>query len=132
MSALTPSKTHPLAKIDWDYVEFYVGNAKQAAHYYRSAFGFEQIAYAGPETGLRDRASYVLVQNGLRFVLTSSLKPDDEITRHVALHGDGVHDIAILVEDCRAAFDDIPPAHDGPGVQRLFEAWDAAGVPDGR
>jgi len=105
MSALTPSKTHPLAKIDWDYVEFYVGNAKQAAHYYRSAFGFEQIAYAGPETGLRDRASYVLVQNGLRFVLTSSLKPDDEITRHVALHGDGVRDIAILVEDCRAAFD---------------------------
>ena len=105
MSALTSPKTHPLAKIDWDYVEFYVGNAKQAAHYYCSAFGFEQIAYAGPETGLRDRASYLLVQNALRFVLTTSLRPDDEIARHVTLHGDGVKDIAILVDDCRAAFD---------------------------
>lgn len=105
MSALTSPKTHPLAKIDWDYVEFYVGNAKQAAHYYCSAFGFEQIAYAGPETGLRHRASYLLAQNNLRFVLTSSLRADDEIARHVALHGDGAKDIAILVDDCRAAFD---------------------------
>lgn len=105
MSALTSRKTHPLAKIDWDYVEFYTGNARQSAHYYCSAFGFDHIAYAGPETGVQDRASYLLAQNGLRFVLTSGLLPDDDITRHVALHGDGVKDIAILVEDCRAAFD---------------------------
>jgi len=105
MSALTSPKTNPLAKIDWDYVEFYVGNAKQAAHYYCSAFGFEQIAYAGPETGVRHRASYLLAQNNLRFLLTSSLLPDDDVVRHVALHGDGVKDIAILVNDCRAAFD---------------------------
>ena len=74
----------PLAQIDWDYVEFYVGNAKQAAHYYMSAFGFDQIAYAGPETGVKDRVSYLLEQNKLRFVLTASLVPDDEIARHVA------------------------------------------------
>ena len=84
------SANHPLARIDWDYVEFYVGNAKQAAHYYMSAFGFDQVAYAGPETGVPGRASYLLEQNDLRFVLTSSLTPDDEIADHVRLHGDGV------------------------------------------
>ena len=105
MSALTSQKPHPLAKIDWDYVEFYTGNAKQAAYYYCAAFGFDQVAYAGPETGVRDRASYLLVQNNLRFVLTSSLLPNDDITRHAALHGDGVKDIAIVVDDCRTAFD---------------------------
>ncbi len=105
MSTLTESRSNPLAQIDWDYVEFYVGNAKQAAHYYMSAFGFDQVAYAGPETGVKGRASYLLEQNGLRFVLTASLVPDDEIARHVALHGDGVKDIAILVEDVRSAFD---------------------------
>lgn len=105
MSTSARAQGNPLAQIDWDYLEFYVGNAEQAAHFYRSAFGFEQVAYAGPETGVRDRVSYVLVQNHLRFVLTASLLPDDEIARHVALHGDGIKDVAILVEDCRAAFD---------------------------
>jgi 4-hydroxyphenylpyruvate dioxygenase len=105
MSTLTESRSNPLAQIDWDYVEFYVGNAKQAAHYYMSAFGFEQIAYAGPETGVKNRVSYLLEQNKLRFVLTASLLPDDDIAKHVAFHGDGVKDIAILVEDARAAFD---------------------------
>src|SRR5579863_9514656 len=105
MSTLTESRSNPLAEIDWDYVEFYVGNAKQAAHYYMSAFGFDQVAYAGPETGVPGRASYLLEQNKLRFVLTASLMPDDEIARHVALHGDGIKDIAILVQDARAAFD---------------------------
>jgi 4-hydroxyphenylpyruvate dioxygenase len=105
MSTMTEAASNPLARIDWDYVEFYVGNAKQAAHYYMSAFGFDQIAYAGPETGSRDRCSYVLQQNKLRFVLTSSLVPDDTITKQVALHGDGVHDIAILVDDAQAAYD---------------------------
>ncbi|MGC2635112.1 MAG: hypothetical protein WA215_13000, partial [Candidatus Cybelea sp.] len=67
MSTATEARSNPLAQIDWDYVEFYVGNAKQAAHYYMSAFGFDQIAYAGPETGVRDRVSYLLAQNKLRF-----------------------------------------------------------------
>ena len=98
------AQTNPLAKIDWDYIEFYAGNAKQAAHYYCSAFGFDQVAYAGPETGVKDRASYVLVQNKLRFVITSSLVPNSEITRHVAAHGDGVRDVAIAVADCEAAY----------------------------
>ena len=98
-------KSNPLAKIDWDYIEFYVGNAKQAAHYYCTAFGFEQVAYAGPETGIKDRASYVLVQNKLRFVLTSALYEDSPITRHVAAHGDGVRDVAIAVQDCAAAYE---------------------------
>ncbi len=105
MSTATEARSNPLAQIDWDYVEFYVGNAKQAAHYYMSAFGFDQVAYAGPETGVRDRVSYLLAQNKLRFVLTASLVPDDEIARHVMLHGDGVKDIAILVEDANAAFE---------------------------
>jgi 4-hydroxyphenylpyruvate dioxygenase len=104
-STATESRNNPLADIDWDYVEFYVGNAKQAAHYYMSAFGFDQIAYAGPETGVKDRVSYLLEQNKLRFVLTASLVPDDEISRHVALHGDGIKDIAISVADARAAFE---------------------------
>jgi 4-hydroxyphenylpyruvate dioxygenase len=102
---MTESRSNPLARIDWDYVEFYVGNAKQAAHYYMSAFGFDQVAYAGPETGVKGRASYVLEQNQLRFVLTSSLAPDDAIAKHVTLHGDGVKDIAIAVEDARAAYE---------------------------
>jgi 4-hydroxyphenylpyruvate dioxygenase len=105
MSTATEARSNPLALIDWDHVEFYVGNAKQAAHYYMSAFGFDQIAYAGPETGVRNRVSYLLEQNKLRFVLTASLVPDDPISRHVMLHGDGVKDIAILVEDAQAAFD---------------------------
>ena len=66
-----------------DYVEFYVGNAKQAAHYYKTAFGFQTIAYSGPETGVRDRASYVLQQGKIRLVLTSALKSDHPISEHV-------------------------------------------------
>src|SRR4051812_25348408 len=73
-----------------DYIEFYVGNAKQAAHFYQDAFGFELQAYRGPETGVRDRASYLLAQNKIRLVLTSALAPDHEIAEHVQRHGDGV------------------------------------------
>lgn len=116
MGAATQPKRHPLAQIDWDHVEFYVGNAKQAAHYYMSAFGFEQLAYAGPETGVKDRVSYLLVQNSLRFVLTTSLLPDGPIAEHVRLHGDGVRDVAILVEDARAAWQ---AARDGGAVSVL-------------
>lgn len=88
----------------WDAVEFWVGNAKQAAHYYRTAFGFQLVGYAGPETGVRDRASYVLKQRSVRFVLTSALDPDDPINRHQSVHGDGVHDVAFTVPDAEEAF----------------------------
>jgi 4-hydroxyphenylpyruvate dioxygenase len=87
-----------------DYVEFYVGNAKQAAHYYQSAFGFQLKAYRGPETGTRDRASYLLTQNKIRLVLTTPIGPDSEIAAHVHQHGDGVRDIALWVDDARDAY----------------------------
>jgi 4-hydroxyphenylpyruvate dioxygenase len=87
-----------------DYVEFYVGNARQSAHYYRSAFGFRLAAYRGPETGTRDRASYLLVQNRIRLVLTTPLDPDHEIADFIRRHGDGVHDIALWVDDAEAAW----------------------------
>ncbi|MFO0839789.1 MAG: 4-hydroxyphenylpyruvate dioxygenase [Phycisphaerae bacterium] len=87
----------------FDHVELYVGNAKQAAHFYDKTFGFEPIAKMGLETGCRDRASYVLQQGKVRFVLTSAYSPDHEITRHCALHGDGVKVIALEVGDCDAA-----------------------------
>jgi len=87
-----------------DYIEFYVGNAKQASLFYQHCFGFELVAYAGPETGLRDRASYVLQQNKIRFVLTTSLRPDTEVARHVAQHGDGVKVLALWVDDARRSY----------------------------
>src|ERR671918_2788152 len=87
-----------------DYIEFWVGNAKQAAHYYRALWGFSPVAYAGLETGVRDRASYVMVQNDIRFVFTGPLSPDSEIAEHVHRHGDGVHDIAFAVDDVESAW----------------------------
>ena len=92
-----------------DYIEFYVGNAKQAAHYYRAAFGFQLVGYRGPETGVRDRASYLLVQDKIRFVLTTAIRADlspeaKKVAEHVQTHGDGVHDIALWVDDARDAF----------------------------
>ena len=82
-----------------DYIEFYVGNAKQAAHFYKTAFGFQSEAYAGPETGIRDRASYVLRQNKIRIILTTALKSDSAISEHVKKHGDGVKVLALWVDD---------------------------------
>lgn len=87
-----------------DYIEFYVGNAKQAAHYYQTAFGFEWIAYKGPETGNKDFCSYVLRQNKIRFVLSSALIPDHEIAQHVLKHGDGVKALSLWVDDTRSAY----------------------------
>ncbi|MGA7730689.1 MAG: 4-hydroxyphenylpyruvate dioxygenase [Chloroflexia bacterium] len=87
-----------------DYIEFYVGNAKQAAHYYRTVMGFSVVAYSGPETKVRDRASYVLKQGKIRFVLTAPLQPEGGIAAHVNLHGDGVKDIALRVPDVDWAF----------------------------
>lgn len=87
-----------------DHIEFYVGNAKQSAYYYQSAFGFHLIAYAGPETGVKDKASYVLQQGKVRLVLTTSLKPDSEISEHVKKHGDGVKVLALWVDDAEKSF----------------------------
>ena len=98
----THQDTFPI--LGTDHIEFYVGNAKQSAMYYQAAFGFELIAYMGPETGVRDRVSYVLQQGKIRFVLTSALLPDHEIAQHVGLHGDGVKVLALWVEDTRSAF----------------------------
>ena len=89
-----------------DHVEFWVGNAKQAAAYYRALWGFTPVAYAGLETEVRDRASYVLQQNDIRFVFTAPLTPDGELAEHVRKHGDGVHDIAFAVDDVRSAWDE--------------------------
>ncbi len=88
-----------------DYVEFYVGNAKQAAHYYMSAFGFQAVAYAGPETGVKDHASYVVRQNKLTFVLTTPVRPHNEIAEHIYMHGDGVKHIALKVNDASDAWE---------------------------
>jgi len=88
-----------------DYVEFYVGNGKQAAHFYMSAFGFQAIAYAGPETGSLDRVSYVLRQNKLTFVLTTPVRPQNEMADHIYKHGDGVKHIALLVDDATDAWE---------------------------
>lgn len=87
-----------------DYIEFYVGNAKQAAHYYMSAFGFQALAYAGPETGVKDRASYAVRQNKLTFVLTTPLIPDGSIADHLNKHGDSVKTIALRVNDAEKAW----------------------------
>ena len=87
-----------------DYIEFWVGNARQAALYYRAAFGFELVGYRGPETGTRDRASYLLQQDKVRFVLTTAIKSTGQIADHVHKHGDGVRDIALWVDDARTAF----------------------------
>jgi len=87
-----------------DHVEFWVGNAKQAAHYYRTLWGFTPVAYAGLETGVRDRSSFVLQQNDIRFVVTAPLTADGEIAEHVRQRGDGVHDIAFAVDDVESAW----------------------------
>ena len=102
-----------------DYVEFYVGNAKQSAYYYQAAFGYELVAYAGPETGLRDRASYVLQQGKIRLVLTTSLLPDSDITRHVAQHGDGVKVMALWVDDARQSYEETTKR----GAKSAFEPY---------
>jgi len=110
ISAPIPETAHDTFSINGtDYIEFYVGNAKQASLYYRAAFGFQIVAYRGPETGTRDRASYVLQQGKIRFILTTAIRPDLSpeaafIAEHVHKHGDGVRDLAMWVDDARDAF----------------------------
>src|SRR5262245_40231450 len=87
-----------------DYIEFYVGNARQAAHFYRTAFGFLLVAYAGLETGDRDRTSFVMEQERIRIVLTSATSPESPVAEHVRLSGDSIKDIAFAVDDAAQAF----------------------------
>jgi 4-hydroxyphenylpyruvate dioxygenase len=110
-----------------DYVEFYVGNARQAAYFYRLAFGMKLVAYAGPETGVRDRASFVVQQGKIRFVLTTSLRPDGEIAEHVRVHGDGVRDVALWVDDAKLAWKETTK-RGARSVREPFELRDAHGV----
>ncbi len=100
-----PQPTDFLPLQGTDYIELYVGNAKQAAHYYKTAFGFQSLAYAGPETGVRDRASYVLVQDKIRLMLTTPLHSDHPINEHIRKHGDGVKVLALWVDDAYDAFE---------------------------
>jgi 4-hydroxyphenylpyruvate dioxygenase len=110
--SIAPEPTQPNAKTSTDFlplkgidhVEFYVGNARQAAYFYRAAFGMSLVAYAGPETGQRDRASYVVQQGKIRFVLTTPLRSGNPIADHVHRHGDAVHVIALWVDDARHAW----------------------------
>jgi 4-hydroxyphenylpyruvate dioxygenase len=110
----------------YDHVEFYVGNAKQAAHFYRTAFGFRPVAYAGPETGVVGRASYVMAQGSVRFVLTAGLAPDHPAVLHQAAHGDGVRAVAFVVDDVEAAYSSLV-AHGARPVAEPVEARDADG-----
>lgn len=104
-----------------DYVELYVGNAKQAAHYYKTAFGFQSLAYCGLETGVKDRASYVLVQDKIRLVLTTPLHPGNEVSQHLVTHGDGVKVIALWVDDARNAFEETTKRGAAPYFEPIAE-----------
>ncbi len=107
-----------------DYVELYVGNAKQAAHYYKTAFGFQSLAYKGLETGSRDEVSYVLVQDKIRLVLTSPLNSKSPINDHIVKHGDGVKVIALWVEDARSAFEETTKRGAKPFLEPTVEKDD--------
>jgi 4-hydroxyphenylpyruvate dioxygenase len=104
LDQVTPVEKDFLPLNGTDYVELYAGNARQSAHFYRSAFGFRLAAYRGPETGERGRASYLLEQNRIRLVLSAPLRADDPMSEHIRRHGDGVRDIALAVDDAEAAW----------------------------
>jgi 4-hydroxyphenylpyruvate dioxygenase len=105
-AAPASSQTDFLPLEGTDYVEFYVGNAKQSAHFYKTAFGFQSLAYAGPETGVKDRTSYAIRQNKLTFVLTTPLRADNPIADHIHKHGDGVKVLALRVTDATKAWEE--------------------------
>ena len=104
-----------------DYVEFYVGNAKQAAHFYKTAFGFRSLAYAGLETGLKDRTSYVVEQGKVRLVLTTPLDPESPMYDHIRKHGDAVKVIALWVDDATAAFEETVSRGAQPFLEPVIE-----------
>jgi 4-hydroxyphenylpyruvate dioxygenase len=126
-----PTAADPFPVVGMDAVVFAVGNAKQAAHYYSTAFGMRLVAYSGPETGSRETASYVLVSGGARFVLTSVVKASTEhgrfLEEHVAAHGDGVVDLAIEVPDAGAAYD-YAVAHGATGLAKPYRVEDEHGT----
>jgi len=111
-TTIAAPKKRPMAEKDFlplqgtDYIEFYVGNAKQAAHYYKTVFGFQSLAYSGPETGTKEKTSYAIRQNKLTFVLTTPLRSGNAIADHIAKHGDGVKAIALKVEDAISAWEE--------------------------
>ena len=105
-----------------DYVELYVGNAKQAAHFYKTAFGFQSEAYAGLETGIKDRVSYVIRQDKIRLVLTSPLNKGGDINRHLAEHGDAAKVIALWVDDATKAFEETTKRGAKPFLEPTREA----------
>ncbi|MEP7219378.1 MAG: VOC family protein, partial [Bacteroidota bacterium] len=109
------------------HVELYVGNAKQAAYYYRRALGFRITGYLGPETGVKDRASYLVEQGKIRFVLTTPLHPDSPIAAHIHEHGDGVRDIALHVENAEEAYR-ITTERGARGVMEPVETSDHFGT----
>ncbi|MEU8567999.1 4-hydroxyphenylpyruvate dioxygenase [Streptomyces pathocidini] len=127
----TARQADPFPVKGMDAVVFAVGNAKQAAHYYSTAFGMKRVAYSGPENGSRETASYVLVSGGARFVFTSVVKPATEyghfLAEHVAAHGDGVIDLAIEVPDARAAYE-YATAHGATGLEEPHEVKDEYGT----
>ncbi len=106
LEKVVPEAEDFLPLLGTDYVELYVGNAKQAAHYYKTAFGFQSLAYAGLETGVKDRTSYVLQQDKIRLVLTTPLNPESPINEHLRAHGDGIKVVALWVDDARKAWEE--------------------------
>jgi 4-hydroxyphenylpyruvate dioxygenase len=112
LTTIAAPKQIPAAEQDFlplegtDYVEFYVGNAKQAAHYYKTAFGFQSLAYSGPETGVKDRVSYAIRQNKLTLLLTTPLRPNNPVADHIYKHGDGVKALALRVPDAASAWEE--------------------------
>src|SRR5208337_835848 len=124
----TAALEHPASVTDFlplkgtDHVEFYVGNARQAAYFYRTAFGMSLVAYAGPETGQRDRASYVVQQGKIRFVLTTPLRSSDPAAAHIHHHGDAVRVIALWVDDARMAWRETT----GRGAESVAEPVERA------
>lgn len=117
LEKIFPEAQDFLSLLGTDYVEFYVGNAKQAAHFYKTALGFQSLAYAGLETGVTDRTSYVLVQDKIRLVFTTPMQGNDEIYDHIEKHGDGVKVIALWVDDAKSAWEETTSR----GAESYFE-----------
>lgn len=121
LEKIFPEAADFLPLLGTDYVELYVGNAKQSAHFYKTAFGFQSFAYAGLETGMRDRTSYVLKQDKIRLVLTTPLQEDSKIGEHIKKHGDGVKVIALWVEDATSAFEETVKRGGRPFMEPTVE-----------
>jgi len=128
MTSTTPLRTDSALTLGGiDHLEWWVGNARQSAGFFASTFGFEIVAYAGPETGVDDRSSYVLRQGDIRFVVTGALHPSSPVAAHVRAHGDGVRDVALLVRDAHAAYD-LAVARGATGLERPHADEDEFGT----